>query len=38
MELASRFLADDQQELGVAMGAVDAWLLPVLDERVRALP
>jgi hypothetical protein len=33
LELAVRYLADDQAGAGARLGRVDAWLLPFLEER-----
>ncbi len=37
VELGTRMLADRQAELGVAMGAIDRWLLPVLEPMTQRL-
>ncbi|WP_344689415.1 hypothetical protein [Blastococcus jejuensis] len=38
VELASRYLADDQAAAGASVGDVGRWLLPVLTRAVRDLP
>jgi hypothetical protein len=37
VDLAARYLADRQAEAGARLGALGAWLLPVLIDRVRRL-
>ena len=38
VELASRYLVDDQAAAGAAVGDVGRWLLPVLTRAARDLP
>ncbi len=37
LEVAVRFVRDDQMALGNPLGDVEAWLLPVLEQRVGLL-
>lgn len=37
VEICSRYLVDDQAETGARVGALDAWLLPVLSEAMEQL-
>jgi hypothetical protein len=37
LEIGTRMLQDGQGDLGVAMGDISRWLLPVLEDRTRSL-